>query len=90
MLLKILPKPVQAEELLEQLQSYLGLEWIYETKQELIPQTRQVSTQVNEMVTPPSEELTALYKAARLCHPTPDGNRTITELYISFLYSKIV
>lgn len=61
-----LPKPVQAEELLEQLQSYLGLEWIYETKQDLITQTRQVSTQVNEMIIPPSEELTALYKAARL------------------------
>ncbi len=59
-----LPKPVQVSELLEQLQNHLGLEWIYETKQELSPQTQE-STQVDEMVIPPSEELTALYKAAK-------------------------
>ena len=58
-----LPKPVQASELLEQLQNYLRLEWIYEAKQELIP--AQESTQIDEIVIPPSEELTGLYKAAK-------------------------
>ena len=60
-----LPKPVQASELLEQLQNYLRLEWIYETKQELIFEAQEVPIQVNEIVIPPSEELTALYKAAK-------------------------
>ncbi len=61
-----LPKPVQARELIEQLQHYLGLEWIYETKDnsKLVVQTQDTSTQIGEMVIPSAEELTALYHAA--------------------------
>lgn len=62
-----LPKPVQASELLEQLQKYLGLEWIYESQEKFIHKTQSVfvSTQASTMVIPPSAELTALYQAAK-------------------------
>jgi signal transduction histidine kinase/FixJ family two-component response regulator len=62
-----LPKPVQARKLFEQLQSYLGLEWIYETKEnsELIAESQETFTQVDEMVIPPSQELSNLYQAAK-------------------------
>jgi signal transduction histidine kinase/DNA-binding response OmpR family regulator len=62
-----LPKPVQAQELLEQLQRYLGLEWISETpdNDELNAQTQDSSTQGGEMDIPPPEELSALYQAAK-------------------------
>ena len=59
------PKPVQSEELLNQLQNYLDLEWIYEAKDELTPQTQEASVPMSEMVVPPAKELTALHKAAR-------------------------
>lgn len=58
-----LPKPVQAAELLDQLQHYLGLAWIYETENESISEMPG-STQVEKMVFPTSEELIALYQAA--------------------------
>jgi len=62
-----LPKPVQAKELLDQLQHYLGLEWIYEAKDnsKLVVQTQNTSTQIGEMVIPPAEELAPLYQAAK-------------------------
>ncbi len=60
-----LPKPVQADELLDQLQHHLGLAWIYETKDKLTAQTQSASIQVDKMVIPPSEALAALYKAAK-------------------------
>ena len=59
------PKPVQSEELLNQLQNYLDLEWIYEAKDELTPQTQDASVPMSEMVVPPAKELKALHKAAR-------------------------
>ncbi|HAJ63416.1 MAG TPA: hybrid sensor histidine kinase/response regulator, partial [Cyanobacteria bacterium UBA8543] len=60
-----IPKPVQSEELLKQLRNYLELEWIYEVQDELTTQTHDTSVLKNEMVVPPANELTALYKAAR-------------------------
>ncbi|WP_038296684.1 hybrid sensor histidine kinase/response regulator [[Scytonema hofmanni] UTEX B 1581] len=62
-----LAKPVQARKLFEQLQSYLGLEWIYETKDnsELVAESQETFTKVDEMVIPPSQELTNLYQAAK-------------------------
>ncbi|WP_232224219.1 ATP-binding protein [Mastigocladopsis repens] len=62
-----LPKPVQATELLDQLQHYLGLGWIYKTKdnEELAAQAQNSSTQVSDMVIPPTEKLTSLYQAAK-------------------------
>ncbi|HEY9744012.1 MAG TPA: ATP-binding protein [Coleofasciculaceae cyanobacterium] len=59
------PKPVQSEELLNQLQNYLDLEWIYEPKDGLAIQTQDVSVPMSKMVVPPATELTALHKAAR-------------------------
>jgi len=59
------PKPVQSEELLNQLQHYLELEWIYEVKDELTSQTQDASVPMSEIVIPPAQELTALHKAAR-------------------------
>ncbi|MGI2908445.1 ATP-binding protein [Tolypothrix sp. VBCCA 56010] len=75
-----IPKPVQAIELLEQLQLYLGLEWIYETKDnsELVAETQNTFTEVDEMVIPPSQELTNLYQAAKggyVLRITEEANR---------------
>jgi hypothetical protein len=60
-----IPKPVQSEELLNKLENYLELEWIYEAKDELTTQTQDASVQMSEIVVPPAKELTALYKAAK-------------------------
>lgn len=61
-----LPKPVQASLLLEQLQDYLGLEWVYESKEKFTPEKSvTVSIQASNMVIPPSAELTTLYQAAK-------------------------
>jgi signal transduction histidine kinase/DNA-binding NarL/FixJ family response regulator len=75
-----IPKPVQARELLEQLQLYLKLEWIYETKDnsELVTETQNTFTEVDEMVIPPSQELTNLYQAAKggyVLRITEEANR---------------
>ena len=59
-----LSKPVQASELLEKLQYYLQLRWIYETREELISKNPE-STKIGEMTIPPGELLTALYQAAK-------------------------
>ncbi|HCF26557.1 MAG TPA: hybrid sensor histidine kinase/response regulator [Cyanobacteria bacterium UBA11049] len=59
-----LSKPVQASELLEKLQYYLQLRWIYETREELIPKNPE-STEIGEMTIPPGELLTPLYQAAK-------------------------
>ncbi len=68
-----LPKPVQAEELLNQIKDYLNLSWIYDkegtgstvqlgTKESAAMPLRQSPS---EMVIPPREELVALYEAVR-------------------------
>lgn len=53
-----LPKPVQASELFEKLQTYLDLEWIYENNSTSLPITKA------EIVIPPIEELNQLYELA--------------------------
>ncbi|MBD2461909.1 response regulator [Oscillatoria sp. FACHB-1407] len=61
-----LPKPVQAVELLSQLQHLLKLEWIYEdtiSNDSLINQPIDVSK--DTIVFPPSQQLLSLYEAAR-------------------------
>ena len=60
-----IPKPVQSEELLNQLQHYLELEWIYAVKDELTSKTQDASVPMSEILVPPAQELTALYKAAK-------------------------
>lgn len=59
------PKPVQSEELLNTLENYLEVEWIYEAKEERTPQTQDAALPIKEMLIPPAQELTALHKAAR-------------------------
>jgi PAS domain S-box-containing protein len=65
-----LPKPIQCEDLLDKIQSYLNLSWIYdheaETKShklgdELIQYSQMT---LKDMLIPPQEELFALYAAA--------------------------
>jgi signal transduction histidine kinase/CheY-like chemotaxis protein len=56
-----LPKPIQADELFQQLKDYLELTWVYEANDE-------VSENIDkhqEMIFPPSTELVTLYKAAK-------------------------
>jgi response regulator RpfG family c-di-GMP phosphodiesterase len=60
-----LSKPVQASELLEKLQYYLQLRWIYETREELFPNNPEFSPEIGEMTIPSGELLTALYQAAK-------------------------
>jgi signal transduction histidine kinase/CheY-like chemotaxis protein len=63
-----LPKPVQAEELLHQLQQYLKLEWIYEqsTLEESVSEI--VSTSDSDAwVVPEPEQLKDIYKAVQRC-----------------------
>ncbi|MDY7013483.1 MAG: response regulator, partial [Cyanobacteriota bacterium] len=55
-----LAKPVRYEELLEQLQFYLNLTWIYEQDETIAGE----ESSSNELFLPPAEELTLLYEAA--------------------------
>jgi PAS domain S-box-containing protein len=68
-----LPKPVQAEELLNKIKSYLNLSWIYDKEgtrdwgvghQDEKRTSPQPPPSPSEMVIPPPEELLALYEAA--------------------------
>ncbi len=65
-----LPKPVQAEDLLDKIKSYLNLSWIYHSQSERESQlngdesSRYSQKSTAEMVIPPNEELLALYEAA--------------------------
>jgi signal transduction histidine kinase/DNA-binding NarL/FixJ family response regulator len=56
-----LPKPVQADELLEKLQHYLQLVWIYQSNQSFL----KIDTDFQEIIFPPSAELVDLYQAAK-------------------------
>ncbi len=60
-----LPKPIQAQELLEQLQHHLQLTWIYQNGHELTATPQERSTVITKMVVPPSSELAALYQAVQ-------------------------
>ncbi|MBH8555535.1 response regulator [Nostocaceae cyanobacterium CENA357] len=56
-----LPKPVQVDELLEKLQNYLQLVWIYQSNQSFAT----LDVDFQEIIFPPSTELTDLYQAAK-------------------------
>ncbi|MBD2437225.1 ATP-binding protein [Nostoc sp. FACHB-110] len=57
-----LPKPVQVDELFNQLQVYLKIDWVYEdVEKDLEPN----KYQVNDMIFPPAMELVNLYQAAK-------------------------
>jgi PAS domain S-box-containing protein len=55
-----LPKPIQATELLQKLQQYLDLEWVYEANED--PQAS--SSDTNELIAPPTKEMERLYELA--------------------------
>ena len=58
-----LAKPIQLEQLLEQLQNHLDLTWIYQTENESFTK----SDLTVEMVFPPASEIAKLYQAAVRC-----------------------
>jgi signal transduction histidine kinase/CheY-like chemotaxis protein len=60
-----LPKPVQAEELLDQLQQYLQLSWIYEATAQPEPPDPIDAADFETWSVPPAVELAVLYKAAK-------------------------
>jgi PAS domain S-box-containing protein len=65
-----LPKPIQAEDLLDKIQSYFNLSWIYDSRSK--SQSQELGDKLSynsqtlrtEIVIPPKEELLALYQAA--------------------------
>ncbi|XZN94514.1 MAG: response regulator [Microcoleus sp.] len=65
-----LSKPIQAVELLDKIQSYLNLSWIYQPAATGSKLTEAVSLAASpqEMVVPPKEELLVLYQAAKGCY----------------------
>ncbi|MEG4112713.1 MULTISPECIES: ATP-binding protein [unclassified Microcoleus] len=61
---EFLPKPIEADSLLNTIKSLLKLEWIYEDK--LQPQsTRELTKQVVEIVPPSQDDLLILYNLSR-------------------------
>lgn len=60
-----IPKPVQSEELLQQLKKYLNLKWIYQVKPEVTNLTEKLPSSIDEMLIPPQSELSNLLKAAK-------------------------
>ncbi|HLO47758.1 MAG TPA: PAS domain S-box protein [Kamptonema sp.] len=55
-----LPKPIQATELLQKLQKYLHLEWLYEAHESPIL----TAADTNEIIAPPATEMEILYELA--------------------------
>ncbi|MEG4089045.1 PAS domain S-box protein [Microcoleus sp. Pol12B4] len=55
-----IPKPVQATELLQKLQQYLDLEWVYEANEEPLA----IGSDTNELIAPPATEMEMLYELA--------------------------
>jgi PAS domain S-box-containing protein len=55
-----IPKPVQATELLEKLQKYLDLEWVYEANEAPLA----IASDTNELISPPATEMEILYELA--------------------------
>ncbi len=62
-----IPKPVLSESLLEMLRVHLGLEWVYEEKEEVKRINDKSASEIaqDEILPPPVEELTILYDLAR-------------------------
>jgi signal transduction histidine kinase/DNA-binding NarL/FixJ family response regulator len=62
-----LPKPIQAESLLQKLQQHLNLEWIYEKNPELStkPEEPIFTVDTTEIVAPSSEDVALLYDLSR-------------------------
>ncbi|HEY9709794.1 MAG TPA: ATP-binding protein, partial [Oculatellaceae cyanobacterium] len=67
-----IPKPIQAEELLKKLQIYFKLKWLYKVNNELEIQNNEAFDElsfkgvITELVTEPPEELSTLFRAAKI------------------------
>ncbi len=62
-----LPKPVQSEEILEQIRMHLGISWTYEAGNSIIPATENIlNNTTSKLIVPPPEELQALWNAASI------------------------
>lgn len=84
-----LAKPVQAAELLDQLQQHLQLVWAYAASKESVSEVKIASTSVTTTVIPPAAEITTLYKAAKagyLFEVQQEANRIkqLDPKYVSF------
>ena len=90
-----LPKPIQAEDLLKKLGTYLQLEWIYEAEPptasspQLTPALGEENDAASTFSVPPQKELVALYKAASIGdieHIETESKRLqqLDEKYMSF------
>ncbi|MEG4269021.1 PAS domain S-box protein [Microcoleus sp. Pol12A4] len=55
-----IPKPVQATELLQKLQQYLDLEWVYEANEDPLA----IGSDTDELIAPPAKEMEILYELA--------------------------
>src|SRR6476661_3427862 len=55
-----IPKPVQATELLQKIQQYLDLEWVYEANEEPLA----IASDTDELIAPPATEMERLYELA--------------------------
>ena len=55
-----IPKPVQATELLQKIQQYLQLEWLYEANEAQLA----IASDTNELISPPATEMEMLYELA--------------------------
>ncbi|MEG4519828.1 MULTISPECIES: PAS domain S-box protein [unclassified Microcoleus] len=55
-----IPKPIQATELLQKLQQYLDLEWVYEANEDPLA----ISSNTDELIAPPATEMEMLYELA--------------------------
>jgi signal transduction histidine kinase/FixJ family two-component response regulator len=60
-----LSKPIELDQLLELLKTYLNLEWIYDTENAETQATTESKDADNTIIFPPSNELVELYKAAK-------------------------
>ncbi|MEP6518009.1 PAS domain S-box protein [Microcoleus vaginatus] len=55
-----IPKPIQATELLQKLQQYLDLEWLYEVNEDPLV----IGSDTDELIAPPATEMEMLYELA--------------------------
>jgi signal transduction histidine kinase/DNA-binding NarL/FixJ family response regulator len=62
-----IPKPVQVEELLKQLQHYLELEWVYEKTEDIAVVDNIPSSVINSWVVPEASDIEPLYIAVQRC-----------------------
>ncbi|MDY6940155.1 MAG: ATP-binding protein [Cyanobacteriota bacterium] len=65
-----LPKPVRESQLLELLQKYLGVRWIYDREGKLEEEKLDGENpgDTSELIVPPAAEILALYEAAQIGH----------------------